>query len=64
MDISARFADSVETQEVKAQKYERAETDLGEVLIAPGFVSAPTVTLGLSHFLWHKMITVDGLHVG
>lgn len=54
----------MEAQEVKTKKYEKVETDLGEVLFAPGFVSAPTVRLGLSHFLWHKMITVDGLHVG
>ena len=64
VDISARFADSEEAQEVKAKKYEQVSTDIGEVLVAPGFVSAPTVKLGLSHFLWHKMITVDGLHVG
>lgn len=62
MDISARFADQSEVEQLKAKAYRQYPNEVGSTLLAPVEVSASeTVTLGLSRFF--KTITIQGLRM-
>ena len=62
VEVSASFADEEESNQLLANGYQRIPIESGQVLLAPeGLNSKDIVRLGLSNFLWRKIITVEGL---
>lgn len=65
VSVAASFADERQAAQLLSRDYQQIEVEPGLYLLADENMLQGNrkITLGLSSFLWHKLITVSGFDI-